>query len=330
MEAAMKFGLRRVAALAVVASFIVWLVPDAVAQYPNRPVRVIVPFPPGGSLDTLTRAISLRLQSQLGQPFTIENRPGASGNIGADAVVKAAPDGHTLLSSLAAIAINPHLQKSVPFDLTRDLAGISLFTAGPFVLVANPKAPFGTVQDLVEHARRNPGKIAYGTQGNGTVPHLAMEWMRNLAKIDLLHVPYKGSAPNVQALIAGETLVAFEPMVSTRAHVQAGRLKALAVTSREPSASLPGVPALAATYSEFEIEGWQGFFAPARTPMEIRNRLASELARAIQAPEIVKLLQDVGSAPRSSASPEAFDAFVRAEYEKWGRIVRENNIKSDQ
>lgn len=297
------------------------------AQYPTRPVKIVVPFPPGGSQDTIARALAARLAESMHQPFVVENRPGAGGNIGAEAVARSQPDGYTLLAAGASIAITPHLQKAA-VDPLRELAGTSLVTAGPFVLVAHPSAPFATFEQFVAHVKANPGRLNYGSQGPGSVPHLAMEYLKSLARIDLQHVPYKGGAPNVQAVLAGEVTVTIESAVATLQHVRAGRLRALAVTVREPVESLPGVPPIARSVPGYELSGWQGLWLPAGTPADIRTRLADEIARAARSTEVSTLLRTLGTELRTS-SPAETDAFVAAEHAKWGQVIRDNGIRAD-
>jgi tripartite-type tricarboxylate transporter receptor subunit TctC len=300
----------------------------AAQAWPARPVRMIVPFPAGGPLDTVVRAVGKDLQARLGQPFVVENRPGAAGNVGAESVARAAPDGYTFLAVVAAAAINPSIQKQVPFDVTKDLSGVSMLAAGPFVLVAHPSTPFASVEEMIAYARANPGKLAYGSQGNGTVPHLGLEWLKGAAGVDLLHVPYKGAAPNIQAILAGETQVTFESTVATLPHVRAGKLKALGVSSTGAYEGLPGVPPIARAVAGYEIEGWMAVLAPAGTPMDVRRRLSTEIAAILRSAETAQLMGKLGTSPRS-ATPEEVDAFVRAEVEKWARVVREYRIQAD-
>jgi tripartite-type tricarboxylate transporter receptor subunit TctC len=300
----------------------------AQAQYPTRPVTIVVPFPPGGSQDTIARAIALQMQASTKKAFVVDNKPGAGGNIGAAAVAKAAPDGYTLLAAGASIAITPHLQKNMTFDPLKELAGTSLITAGPFVLVAHPAAPFQTLEQFVAHARAHPGKVAYGSQGPGSVPHLAMEYLRGLAKIELLHVPYKGAAPNVQALLAGEVQVSIESAVATTQHIRAGKLRPLAVTLKEPVEAFPGVPPIAKSYPGYELAGWQGLFVPSGTPIEVRTRLAEEIHKAVRTPEVSKLLKELNTEVRLTSVQET-EAWVRGEHAKWGKVIQDNKITAD-
>ncbi len=299
----------------------------AQGTYPQRPVRMVVPFPPGGTLDTVGRLVASRLQERLNQPFVVENRAGAGGHIGAELVARATPDGYTLLFSGTWIAISPNLQK-LSYDVARDLAGVSLLSLGTFVLVAPASQPFNTLAEFLAAAKAAPGKFAYGSQGSGSGPHLSMEWLKNLAGVQVLHIPYKGAAPSLQALLAGEVGLAFEPVFSVLPHVRAGKLKALAVGSPRPLPALPGVPAVAQTFAGFDTDGWQALMAPAGTPREILAQLSSEIARVMAMPDLVGRLQALGTEPATS-SPEATDAMVRAQIDNWGRIIRQNNIRAD-
>jgi tripartite-type tricarboxylate transporter receptor subunit TctC len=288
---------------------------------------MLVPFPPAGSLDNVGRVVAQRLQERLGQPFVVENRAGAGGHIGAELVARAPADGYTLLFAGTWLAIAPSLQK-LAYDAPRDLAGVSMLSLGSFVLVAQRAQPFSTFQAFLSAARAQPGRLSYGSQGNGSGPHLSMAWLSELAGISLLHVPYKGSAQNVQAVLSGEVNVAFEPAITVLPHLRAGTLKALAVGSPTPLATLPDVPPVAAIYPGFDTDGWQALFAPAGTPADVRQRLSAEIARVMAMPEVVSMLRNLGTEPLSS-SPDQVDTMLRAQIASWGRIIRQNGIKAD-
>ncbi|HYF18335.1 MAG TPA: tripartite tricarboxylate transporter substrate binding protein [Ramlibacter sp.] len=300
----------------------------AAAQYPSRPVTIVVPFPPGGSQDVIARAIANQMQQSMKQSVVVENRPGAGGNIGAQAVARAAPDGHMVLAGGAAISMTAHLQKGASFDPAKELVGTSLITAGPFVLVAHPSAPFQTLEQFIAYARANPGKVNYGSQGPGSVPHLAMEYFRSLAKVDLVHVPYKGAAPNVQAVLAGEVPVTIESAVATTQHIRAGKLRPLAVTFKEPLEAFPDVPPIAKVLPGYELAGWQGLFVPAATPPDVRARLSEEIHKAVRSAEVSKLLRELNTQVRLT-TPQETDAWVRSEYTKWGKVIADNRITAE-
>jgi tripartite-type tricarboxylate transporter receptor subunit TctC len=325
----MRSSLRRRALLqAALGAPLASLGGTVMAQATGRAITIVVPFPPGGSQDVIARAVAAQMQLSLKQSVVVDNKPGAGGNIGAMAVARAAPDGQTVLAAGASIAITPHLQKASGFDPAKELAGTSLITAGPFLLVANPNAPYQTLEQFLAYARANPGKVNYGSQGPGSVPHLAMEYLRSLAKIDLLHVPYRGGAPNVQALLAGEVQVSIESAVATSAHIRAGKLRPLAVTFKEPLEAFPGVPPLARTLPGYELAGWQGLFVPAATPMDVRTRLAEEVHKAVRSAEVSKLLKDLNTETRLT-TPQETDAWVKAEYAKWGKVIADNRITAE-
>jgi tripartite-type tricarboxylate transporter receptor subunit TctC len=296
-------------------------------RYPEKPIRLIVPFPPGGGSDTAGRAIASRMGEQLGQPIVVENRVGAAGSIGADAVARAPADGYTLLlGSTSELTQYPLVNRSIRYDPVRDFVPISLVGTIPLVLVVHPALPVGSVSDLVRLAQARPGQIDFGSAGVGSTTHLAVEHFMLLAKIKLRHVPYKGSPQATADLVAGHIQTAIPTLPAAFPFVQAARLKALAVTSEQRVAVLPKVP----TMQEAGIRGyvnvlWTGVLAPKGTPATIIKRLHGEIASALDAPDTRKILEAVGATPRSS-TPEEFAAFLRAELDKWARVIEEAKI----
>jgi tripartite-type tricarboxylate transporter receptor subunit TctC len=290
-------------------------------SWPTRPLTLVVPYPPGGSADILARVVGEKLGERLGQPVVVENKPGAGTAIGAKFVAGAAPDGHTLLmGTVSSQAINPAMAK-VGYDPLKDFVAVSPVAAIPFVLVANPALPASSLADLVAMAKANPGKIAYASAGAGTSNHLAGELLASAAQVNLLHVPYKGSAPALNDVLAGHVPIMFDLLATALPNVQAGKLKALAVTSRERTPLLPNVPtARESGLHDFEVTAWFGIFAPSGTPTAVVTRLNTELTALLQSPEVRKRLLDLGAAPETS-SQEAYARFVRSESGKWTTVT---------
>ena len=310
------------AAIAVFAT-----VTAAYAQpYPSKPVRVVVPFAAGGAVDALARIVSAKLQESFGQPVIVENRPGAGGNLGADLVAKSPPDGYTILQNTNGQAISPAIYKSLPFDALRDFIPVTQLVGTSTVLVANPKLPVRTVQDLIALAKKNPGKLNYGMTGVGNSLHLTMEMLKRAAGIDIQAIPYRGDALMNPALIAGEVQVAIVPIGTIIPLIEGGQLRALAVNSATRSPALPNVP----TVSEdalpgFEAAGWQGWFVPAKTPPEIVNTIAREVGKIIADPDTQRRLRAVGNDPVGS-TPEAFGAKLRDDVAKFAKVIKEAGI----
>lgn len=302
--------------------------PSALAQgWPARPVRIVVPFPPGSAADAIPRAIAQRLQASLGETFVIENRPGAAGSIGTDAVVRAEPDGYTFLSHTSSIAIQPHMG-AAPYDLLRDLAPVAQTISGSYVLVVRPSFPAVDLRGFIEAVRAAPGRYSYGSHGSGSGPHLAMELLKDEARLFILHVPFRGAAPAMQELLAGRLDMAFETTFAALPHIRAGRLKAIALGGPRGADSLPGVRRVAELFPGFDTDGWQGFFAPARVPRAIVERLGSAIGAALREPELAQAITSLGFEPVGN-TPGQFAARVRADHEKWGRVVRARQIKPD-
>lgn len=312
--------------IAVVACF----APVAGAQeYPNRPLRMIVPFPPGGSADTVGRLLAQEAAKGLAQPITIENRPGAGGNVGAEAVAKAPPDGYTILFGIGSVVtINPWLYKDMRFDPARDLVPVALISTGGYVLIVNPGAPYRSFTDFIAFARRHPGRINYASYGNGSANHLVMEMLKNAGRLFATHIPYRGAAPAMTDVIAGQVDGMFDVPINALPQIQSGKVRPIAVSTAKRMPQLPDVPAVAETFPGFNGIGWQGIFVPAGTPPAIVTRLNQEFVRAVRAPEVDRRLRDNALEPAALSVTE-FAALVRAETEHWGRVVKTMGVKLD-
>lgn len=299
----------------------------AAQSYPARPVRVIVPFPPGAGADITTRLFAPRLSEALGQQLVVENRAGAAGNIGAEVVARSAPDGYTLLTAPASLAISQTLYKKLPFDLARDFQPVAMLASVPFVLVVHPSLPVKNVKDLMALAKSRPGQINYASTGNGSSPHLTAEMLKMRARIDVVHVPYKGTPLAVTDLLTGQVSFMFANALSVLPHVSAGRLRALGVTSAKRNAATPQLPTLAeAALPGFESGTWYAVLAPAGTPRELVVRLNAEIGKLTQHPEIRERLAAQG-AEALTMTPEQTGAYVRSEIAKWGKVVKASGAK---
>ena len=304
--------------------------PGAAQNYPDRPIRVIVPVPAGGTPDVVARMVQPGLTGLLGQQLVIDNRGGAGGLIGAELAAKAVPDGYTLFfSSPGALTILPHLQKQVGYDTLRDFAPISLVSIGPFLLITHPSLPVKTVKELLALAKSEPGKLNYASAGNGAANHLAMELFKSMAGINITHVPYKGAPQAITDLIGGSVNLMFNSIPPVLQHIKSGRLKLLGVSSAKRSPQLPDVP----TVSEAGVPGyesitWFGLLAPAKTPKTIVARLNEALVKVVHAPEMKSQLEIQGYDPVGSSAAE-FTAFIRAESEKYAKVVKLSGAKVD-
>lgn len=298
--------------------------------YPAKPVRVIVTFPPGSTPDIVGRALASRLQEAMGQPFVVENRAGAGGNIGADSVAKATPDGYTLLVSTNGVfAINKALYKSMPFDPDKDLVPVSLLATAPQMLVVNPSLGVRSFKEFLEHARRNPGKLSYGSVGAGSASHLTMELLKNDARVFIVHIPYKGFPPAVTDMLAGNIHTMFAIVPGVLPHVKAGKMTGVAVTALKRSDLAPDVPSVAELgYPQLESLAWIGLGAPAGTPQAVLDRLSAETIRGMRAQDVRSLLGKQGFDVVAS-SPQEFSRWIRAESEKWGRVIKASGAAVD-
>jgi tripartite-type tricarboxylate transporter receptor subunit TctC len=302
---------------------------QAFAQaYPSKPVRMIVPYPPGGGNDTLGRLFAAKLSERLGQPFVVENRPGAGTMIGTEAAAKSPPDGYTiLLSSIATHALSPNLYARVPYDPLKDFAPITLLGIAPTVLVVNADLPAKTLQELINLAKKQ--QLAYASGGNGTPPHINAEVFKSVAGIDLLHVAYKGGGPALVDLMAGRVQAMLDTAASAMPHVRSGKLRALAISAPRRSPELPDLPTFAeAGLPQYDTNAWYSMHAPAGTPPDIVRRLNAELVAILKDPEILARFKQLATDPVGN-SPEEFAAFVRAELDKYARIIKAAGIKLD-
>jgi len=298
----------------------------ALAQnYPNKPIRIFVPFAAGGAVDTLARLIGSKLSEQLGQPVIVENRAGAGGNLAPDAVAKSAPDGYTMLLTTNGLAISPSLYRTLPFDVHKDFIPVTQVVASQLVFAANPKFPPNTIAELIALAKAKPGSLNYGSTGIGNPLHLTMEMLKSTTGIDIQAVPYRGDAPLNAALIAGDIQVAVVPMATSRPHVESGLLKALAIGGAKRSPALPNVPTVAETIPGFESTSWQGFFVPANTPREVVTLLARATAKALKSPDVVERLKAGGNEGVGS-TPDEFAARFRADIVKFAKIIKDAHI----
>lgn len=304
---------------------------SALAQaYPTKPVTIIVPFAAGGTTDILARIIGQALTAELGQSVVVDNRAGAGGNIGGQAAAKAAPDGHTLfMGTVGTHAINASLYKKMPFDPVKDFAPLTRVANVPNLLVANPAPPYKSVKDLIAYAKANPGKVNFGSSGNGSSIHLSGELFKSLAKVDMQHVPYKGSAPAVTDLLGNQIGIMFDNMPSAIQHVRSGKLVPLAVTTAKRSPELPNVPTIAeGGVPGYEATSWFGMFAPAGTPAPVLAKLNAAIVKVLGQPDVKKKINEQG-AEVYSETPEQFAAFIQAESVKWGKVVKESGASLD-
>jgi tripartite-type tricarboxylate transporter receptor subunit TctC len=299
-------------------------------NWPTKSVTMVVPWPPGGPPDTVARPIAKGLNDALGKPFVVDNRAGAGGNIGSAAVAKAVPDGHTLLiTSSAPIVINPHVYKSMPYEPQRDLAPVTNLLRVPLVLVVHASVPANDVKGLVAHIQSQSGKFQYASSGNGTPQHMTGELFKTTAKLEMVHVPYKGSAPAINDVLAGHAPMMFDSTVAILPHIKSGRLKAIAVTSAKRSPQLPEVPTFAeAGLPGVESYAWYGLFAPGRTPKELIAKINAETLKVMKGAEYQRVLEETGS-EFVGDTPENFVAFVRSEADKWGKVAKATGATVD-
>jgi tripartite-type tricarboxylate transporter receptor subunit TctC len=296
--------------------------------YPARPVRVIVGFAAAGALDIVARIMGQRLSERLGQPFVIDNRPGAGGNIGTEAVVRASPDGYTLLMVSSANAINATLYDKLNFNFIRDIAPVATIIGNTYVMVVHPSMPAKTVPEFIAYAKANPGKINMASAGNGSPPHVAGELFKMMAGVKLIHVPYRGGGTALPDLLAGQVQVYFATTVASIEYIRAGKLRPLAVTTATRSDALPDVPTVSEFVPGYETSFWYGIGAPKKTPIEIVDKLNSEINAALADPKITARLADLG-ATVLPGSPADFAKLIADDTEKWGKVIRALNIKAE-
>ena len=300
--------------------------------YPTKPVKMIIPFAPGGASDFVGRIMQPKMNELLGQPIVVENRPGAAGNIGAEAAAKSAPDGYTIfLGNVGSVAINPGVYPKLSITPTRDLVAVTQVVDVPSALIVHPSLPVGSIRELVAHAKANPGKLNYASPGSGSLDRLEMEVLRKLEGLDMVHVPYKGGAgPATAGLMGGETNVMFATAASAMPGIKSGRLKPIAVTGGKRLEALPNVPTVQEEgYPDLAASSWQGIFVPAGTPREVVERLFSVTQQVMKDPDVIARLKNGGAEAVTSASSAAFAQYVVAETERWARIAKESNATPD-
>lgn len=300
-------------------------------SYPSKPLKLVVGFAPGGAADFVSRSFQDGLSKELGQPIIIENRAGAGSSIAAEFVARSAPDGYTfLIASPSSILVNPLLTPKAGFDPRRDLLPVSKVSSSPLVVAAHASVGVTNLRELIAQAKKAPGKLNYGSSGNGSAPHLAAVLFTRLAGVDMVHIPFKGGAPSVAALLAGDIQLSFATPPSVLPHVQSGRLRALAVTSRQRTPLVPGVPGMEeAGLPDYEISFWYGFFFPAGTPREIVKKLYDATAAVLAQPAVARMLEKEGTETSGSKSPEDFAAFIAEDAKLWARLVKESGAKAD-
>ncbi len=297
-------------------------------NYPTRPLRIISPFPAGGSVDLIGRLVAAKLTEVVGQQVIVENRSGASGNIGTEVVMRAAPDGYTLLVHTIPFVANSFLYSKLPYDPLNDFAPVMLVSSSPSLLAVHPSMPVRSVKELIALARSRPGELNYGTAGPATNPHIVGEFLNLMGKTNIVAVHFKGGGPAIIAAISGEVGIAFTNFSETSAFVKSGRLRGLGVSSPKRVAVMPDLPAIAETLPGFEFTTWQGILAPAKTPRPIIAALNERLKKAMAAPDQMKRFQDLGLDVIAS-TPEEFSAHLRAEHKKWGRVIKERGMRAD-
>ncbi|MBX9905907.1 MAG: tripartite tricarboxylate transporter substrate binding protein [Burkholderiales bacterium] len=303
--------------------------PVAAQQYPAKPVRIVVPFPPGGPTDIVARLMAPKMTEAMGQQIIIDNRGGAGGAIGTEQVAKSAPDGYVLImGTIGGLAVAKSLNPKLGYDTLRDLAPISQSVSVTSVMVIHPSVPAKNVRELLALAKKGGGKLNYASSGNGTITHLAGELLKLMAKVDITHVPYKGGAPALVALVSGEVDMSYENTLIITPHIKSGKVKGLAVTSAKRSALLPELPTIAETLPGYSASGWYGLLAPAATPKPVIARLHTEAVKALRAPDVVEKLSGQGAEPVAS-TPEEFATFIRSETDKWAKLVKAANMRAD-
>jgi tripartite-type tricarboxylate transporter receptor subunit TctC len=333
--------LRRSLVCGLAATLLVGAAPLALAQgqpYPSKLIRFVVPYPPGGPLDAIARMLAEKMREGLGQQIIVDNRPGAGGNLGADMVAKAAPDGYTVvMGAVATHAINPTLFAKMPYDPVHDFAPVSLVASVPNVLVINPDVAardgINTLGDLVRYTKAHPGRLNFASGGNGSAGHLAGELFKSMARVSMVHIPYAGAAPAQLGLLAGQTDLMFDNLASASQNIRAGKLKALAVTTSKRAESVPELPTVAEAGKDyglggFDINTWFGVLAPARTPAPVVEKLNAEIRRALQSADVRERMAKLGAEP-SPTTPQQFGALIQAELKKYAAVVKSSGAKVD-
>jgi tripartite-type tricarboxylate transporter receptor subunit TctC len=296
--------------------------------FPTKPVRLVVPFPPGGATDIIARLLGQKLQEVWGQSVLIEYKPGGGTVVGTDFVAKSPPDGYTMGVVITAHVINPGLRSDLPYDTVKDLSGVSMVNVQHIALVATPGLEANTVPELIALAKKNPGKLTYATPGTGTAMHLAGELLKSLAGIDIVHVPYKGGAPAYPDVISGRVALQIDPMSASMPNIKAGKVKLLAITSPQRAPAVPEVPTVAETLPGFSVMSISGVVVPSATPRDVVRKASADVNRVLAAPDLVERMAQLGMEP-SGTTPEQFDAFIRAEIQKWAQVVKSSGAKLD-
>ena len=326
----MRFTSRRIFAATLLALASVTAPGLGVAQgFPTKPVKIVVPYPPGGANDIVSRLLAQRLTDSLGQSVVVENRPGASGNNGADSVAKAPADGHTLVLVTTGHSIAPSLYAKLPYDIRSDLVPVTTLISGPMLVLTHPQGPLKTMAELIASAKARPGQLNYGSAGNGSTTHLAAELIATTAGVKFNHVPYKGSAPAMVDVMAGNADMVMDLMLSSMPHVRAGKLRAIAVTSAQRMAELPDVPTLMESgFPGMELAVWNGLMAPANTPKAVIDKLNAEIRKVMDTPDMKERIGSQGFAVLTG-TPEQFSSLLKAEMERWAKAVKASGAKAD-
>lgn len=305
------------------------VLPATAQNYPVKPVRLVVPFPPGGPTDIVARLMTPKMAESLGQQVVVENRGGAGGAIATEQVAKAAPDGYIIImGTIGGLAVAKSLNPALGYDTLRDLAPITQSVTVTSILVVHPSVPAKNVRELLALAKKQAGKLNYASSGNGTVTHLAGELLKLMGKVDIAHVPYKGGAPALVALVSGEVDMSYENSLIITPHIKSGKVRGLAVTGAKRSALLPELPTIGETLTGYSANGWYGLLAPAGTPRPVITRLHAEAVKALRAPDVSDKLAGQGAEPVAS-TPEEFTAFIRSEIDKWAKLVKAANMRTD-
>src|SRR5712671_2595203 len=300
----------------------------AAQPFPARPVRLMVPFPPGGATDIIGRLVAAQMQGVWGQPVVVENKPGAGTVVGTDYVAKSAPDGYTLGTVVTAFVINPSLRKDLPYDTLKDLAPVTHVSVQHLVMAAHPSLEANTIPELIALAKKNPGKLAYATPGSGTAMHLSVELLKTTAGIDLVHVPYKGGAPAQQDVMSGRVPILMDVLYAVQPLIKSGRIKVLALLSPQRDPETPEYPIVSESVPGVSALSLVGIVAPGATPRDLVNRIGADIARAVKSSDLTERMKQQGMEPIGS-TPEQFDALIRAEIEKWAKVVKASGAKVD-